>query len=117
MPAVGRRAPEHGAQRGLDARGRLVVELAAGDAFDESLFLFRVSLVERAVKNAGGRKLFLCVAAPASARGSAQVELPRVVADDAHRMVIVRFGCALAAEESLADIPPAFINLGGVEAD
>ena len=54
MAIVGRCAPEHGAQRGLGPGGRLVVEIAAGDAFDERLFLFGIRLIQRAVKNAGG---------------------------------------------------------------
>src|SRR3989449_6024376 len=110
---VGRPPSHHGAERRLGALSGLVVEFPAQDAFGESLLLLRVGLVEGAFEDAGGRELpgfFLRLAA-------ARVPFPGFIAGDADGVVVVRLGNTFAAEEALAHVPPAFVKLGGIQAD
>src|SRR5229473_7392016 len=103
-------ARHHARKRGLRAFGRLIMEIAAGDAFDEGLLLFAVGEFEIGAEISGhreglGRGIFR--------RGKRS--LPRFVAPDTERAGIRRLRSSFRAEKAFGDVPPAFGELRGAE--
>src|SRR5207253_4091800 len=99
-------------ERGLGAFVGLVVKIAAGNALEECLFLFGVGgfqIRREVARHRERRRLTL--------RLEREGRLPRLIPPDAERTGVRRERSAFRAEESLADVPPAFGELRGAEGD
>ena len=111
--AVGGHAAQHAGERGFDAGGDLVVELAAGDAVDEAAVLVAVGELEVVRK------------APLAANFAGSVGL--VVLPDRTRSRRSRRGCpggrsrasrrGRRAVDALGDVEAEVAELGGREAE
>src|SRR5579859_1801465 len=88
------------------------MEIAAGDAFDEGLFLFAVGELEIGGETSGDRE--------GLRRGifrRRKRSLPELVAPNAQRAGVRRLRSAFGTEETFGDVPPALGELRGAEGE
>src|SRR5207249_4249215 len=108
---IRRSARHHAGKRRLAALGCLVMEIAACNALNEGLLLFRIGELEVRRKFSRDREsLRLRLVCPRE-RGS----LPGFIAPDAKWSGVGRLRRPFGAEEAFGDVPPAFGKLRGAE--